>query len=240
MNALVHTKNQANGTQYNYTIPQDSYFFVDPYKVKYIFTTNYLFDLSKEIGIVEKVDAQSSLEAFIPLIKHQAKLALYIVERSKDKHLNTHYYYEPFQKNKTLNWCTRLLCALTWLEKSFVSTKQIVFGLETVSRFFFPKTISLCPLPNVRKTHKIKKRLRGNILFAKKILAALFTRSSREVAKGLKKAVLESNRTKGTKFQSAMSMLNYYINRSGKKLPREDKERLEQAKVELRKIFHKE
>jgi hypothetical protein len=52
--------------------------------------------------------------------------------------------------------------------------------------------------------------------------------------------VLESNRTKGTKFQSAMSMLNYYINRSGKKLPREDKERLEQAKVELRKIFHKE
>jgi hypothetical protein len=140
-----------------------------------------LFDLSKEIGIVEKVDAQSSLEAFIPLIKHQAKLALYIVERSKDKHLNTHYYYEPFQKNKTLNWCTRLLCALTWLEKSFVSTKQIVFGLETVSRFFFPKTISLCPLPNVRKTHKIKKRLRGNILFAKKILAALSSKKKEEI-----------------------------------------------------------
>lgn len=76
--------------------------------------------------------------------------------------------------------------------------------------------------------------------FAMDIPEGLFTRSSREVAKGLKKAVLESNRTKGTKFQSAMSMLNYYINRSGKKLPREDKERLEQAKVELRKIFHKE
>jgi hypothetical protein len=30
------------------------------------------------------------------------------------------------------------------------------------------------------------------------------------------------------------------LHNAGKKLPREDKERLEQAKVELRKIFHKE
>lgn len=67
----------------------------------------------------------------------------------------------------------------------------------------------------------------------------LFTRSSKEIAKGLEKAVLESTRTKGTKFQSAMSMLNYYINRAGKKLPAEDKERLEAAKIELRKLFGK-
>ncbi|HEV2916659.1 MAG TPA: DUF3175 domain-containing protein [Candidatus Babeliales bacterium] len=59
------------------------------------------------------------------------------------------------------------------------------------------------------------------------------------MAKGLKQAVLESNRTKGTKFQSAMSMLNFYINRAGKELNPQDKKRLEQAKVELRKLFGK-
>lgn len=67
----------------------------------------------------------------------------------------------------------------------------------------------------------------------------LFIRSSKQIAQGLKKAVLESNRTKGTKFQSAMSMLNYYINRAGKNLSTEDKERLEKAKDELRKAFNK-
>lgn len=67
----------------------------------------------------------------------------------------------------------------------------------------------------------------------------IFTWPPEKIARGLKKAVLESNRTKGTKFQSAMSMLNFYINRAGKKLPAADKKRLEQAKIELRKIFDK-
>lgn len=69
--------------------------------------------------------------------------------------------------------------------------------------------------------------------------AGIFTWSPKKVAEGLKKSVLASNRTKGTKFQSAMSMLNYYINRAGKKLPEKDKARLEKAKVELRKVFGK-
>lgn len=67
----------------------------------------------------------------------------------------------------------------------------------------------------------------------------VFTRSPKEIAKSLKRSVLASDRTKGTKFQSAMSMLNFYINRAGKKLPAQDKKRLEQAKIELRKIFGK-
>lgn len=67
----------------------------------------------------------------------------------------------------------------------------------------------------------------------------LFTGSPQEVAQGLRSAVMESDRTKGTKFQSAMSMLNFYINRAGKNLAQEDHERLEQAKVELRKLFKK-
>ncbi|MCL4361778.1 DUF3175 domain-containing protein [Candidatus Dependentiae bacterium] len=75
--------------------------------------------------------------------------------------------------------------------------------------------------------------------FAMDLPEGIFTRSSKEIAKELKQAVLESNRTKGTKFQSAMSMLNYYINRAGKNLEPKDKARLEKAKVELRKIFGK-
>ncbi len=67
----------------------------------------------------------------------------------------------------------------------------------------------------------------------------IFTLDPEGIAKGLKKAVYESSRTKGTKFQSAMSMLNLYINRAGKKLKAADKKRLEKAKVELRKAFKK-
>lgn len=67
----------------------------------------------------------------------------------------------------------------------------------------------------------------------------IFTWAPKKIAQGLKESVLASDRTKGTKFQSAMSMLNYYINRAGKKLPAKDKKRLESAKVELRKVFGK-
>ncbi len=75
--------------------------------------------------------------------------------------------------------------------------------------------------------------------FALDLPPGLFTRSAREIAQGLKEAALASSRTKGTKFQSAMSMLNFYINRAGKKLSPEARARLEQAKIELRKIFNK-
>jgi len=68
----------------------------------------------------------------------------------------------------------------------------------------------------------------------------IFTRAAPEIARELKEAVLESDRTKGTKFQSAMSMLNYYINRAGKNLSDSDRERLEQAKIELRQLFGKD
>lgn len=44
---------------------------------------------------------------------------------------------------------------------------------------------------------------------------------------------------KTSSFQSAMSMLNFYINRAGKNLSSERKKVLNQAKEELRKIYHK-
>ena len=67
-----------------------------------------------------------------------------------------------------------------------------------------------------------------------------FKQSAEKIAQILKAAVLASDKTKGTKFESAMSMLNFYINRAGKNLKTEDKERLERAKIELRKLFDKE
>lgn len=59
----------------------------------------------------------------------------------------------------------------------------------------------------------------------------------KKIALSLKNSAENSERRKGTPFQSAMSMLNFYINRAGKKLPEERKKILEQAKVELRKLF---
>jgi len=59
----------------------------------------------------------------------------------------------------------------------------------------------------------------------------------RKIAGSLKKSAEASIRQKGTPFQSAMSMLNFYINRAGKNLKPKRKIILERAKTELRKLF---
>ncbi len=69
----------------------------------------------------------------------------------------------------------------------------------------------------------------------------VFTRDSpREIALSLKRSAERSRRRKGTPLQSAMGMLNFYINRAGKDLPKERRETLEKAKDELREAFEKE
>lgn len=66
----------------------------------------------------------------------------------------------------------------------------------------------------------------------------VFTKASpRQIAISLKRSALRSHRRKGTPYQSAMSMLNFHINRGGKKLGVAQRQRLEQAKAELRKLF---
>lgn len=60
------------------------------------------------------------------------------------------------------------------------------------------------------------------------------------IAKSLKQSANKSHRRKGTPFQSAMSMLNFYINRAGKNLPEKQQQVLEDAKNELRKVFGRE
>lgn len=61
----------------------------------------------------------------------------------------------------------------------------------------------------------------------------------RRIARSLKISAETSMRRKATPFQSAMSMLNFYINRAGKNLPARQKKILEQAKIELRKAFNR-
>jgi len=58
-----------------------------------------------------------------------------------------------------------------------------------------------------------------------------------KIALSLKRSAESSLRRKAPPFQSAMSMLNFYINRSGKNLPPDRKEILTRAKEELRKAF---
>jgi hypothetical protein len=57
------------------------------------------------------------------------------------------------------------------------------------------------------------------------------------IAASLKRSAEHSHRRKGTPFQSAMSMLTFYINRAGKSLPGPQKRTLEKAKDELREQF---
>jgi len=62
----------------------------------------------------------------------------------------------------------------------------------------------------------------------------------RRIARSLKRSADTSTRRKVEPFRSAMSMLVFYINRAGKNLDERQLEVLEQAKVELRKLYHKD
>ena len=69
----------------------------------------------------------------------------------------------------------------------------------------------------------------------------IFTKDdAHAIALSLKRSAERSNRKKGTPYQSAMSMLNFYINRAGKNLPEKQQQTLEKAKDELRAVFHRQ
>ena len=62
-------------------------------------------------------------------------------------------------------------------------------------------------------------------------------KNPRRIALSLKMSAELSDRRKARPFQSAMSMLNFYINRAGRNLPVKQKKILNKAKIELRKVF---
>src|SRR5947208_585249 len=61
----------------------------------------------------------------------------------------------------------------------------------------------------------------------------------RRIAASLKRSAEASRRRKGSPLQSAMSMLNFYINRAGRSLSGKQKRILMRAKVELRRLFRR-
>ncbi len=62
-------------------------------------------------------------------------------------------------------------------------------------------------------------------------------RSPRQVVLSLKRSAESSARRKGSPCQSAMSMLNFHINRAGRTLSAHQKRILNQAKDKLRELF---
>jgi hypothetical protein len=64
--------------------------------------------------------------------------------------------------------------------------------------------------------------------------------SPKAIAKSLKRSAEQSKRRKSSPFQSAMSMLTFYINRAGRNLSASRKKKLDAAKGELREEFGRE
>ncbi|HEX6266082.1 MAG TPA: DUF3175 domain-containing protein [Burkholderiales bacterium] len=62
-------------------------------------------------------------------------------------------------------------------------------------------------------------------------------RSPRAVALSLKRSAERSKRRKAAPFRSAMSMLNFEINRAGRGMSASQRKVLERAKGELRKLY---
>jgi hypothetical protein len=68
--------------------------------------------------------------------------------------------------------------------------------------------------------------------------ASIFAKDDpRAIAASLKRSAERSRRRKSEPYRSAMSMLTFYINRAGKKLPQKRRRVLERAKVALREAF---
>ncbi|MBN8973800.1 MAG: DUF3175 domain-containing protein [Rhizobiales bacterium] len=62
----------------------------------------------------------------------------------------------------------------------------------------------------------------------------------KKIAASLKRSAERSTRRKTNPYRSALSMLTFYINRAGKTLPKTQRERLERAKGELKRQFHRD
>ena len=88
---------------------------------------------------------------------------------------------------------------------------------------------------------KAKRRWSGRVMRTSNALdleRGVFTqRSARAVAASLKRSAERSRRRKSAPFRSAMSMLNFHINRAGKGMSASQRKVLERAKDELRDLF---
>ena len=65
-------------------------------------------------------------------------------------------------------------------------------------------------------------------------------RDPKRIASSLKRSAERSSRRKAGAYRSALSMLTFYINRAGKTLPKTQRDRLQRAKAELKRVFGKD
>ena len=97
---------------------------------------------------------------------------------------------------------------------------------------------------------KIKRKRRSHGRWSAKVMrrsdaldleSGVFTkRTPRQVALSLKRSADKSKRRKSAPYRSAMSMLDFHINRGGKNLSPERRRVLNDAKQELRKAYGRE
>ena len=64
--------------------------------------------------------------------------------------------------------------------------------------------------------------------------------SAKKIAASLKRSAEHSSRRKAGAYRSALSMLTFYVNRAGRTLPKTQRERLQRAKLELKRQFGRE
>jgi hypothetical protein len=89
-------------------------------------------------------------------------------------------------------------------------------------------------MPTKKKKWSAKVTAQSDAMDLKK---NVFKQSSpKKIAQSVKASATKSKRKKSTAKQSAMSMLSFYVNRAGKNLSPAQKKKLEEAKVELRKL----
>lgn len=70
------------------------------------------------------------------------------------------------------------------------------------------------------------------------LMEGIFTwKDPKKIATSLKRSAEASKRRKSSPYRSAMSMLTFYINRAGKHLDKKQRDVLEQAKEELRRLY---
>jgi hypothetical protein len=99
-------------------------------------------------------------------------------------------------------------------------------------------------MPTKRKSRRNSRRWSQRVTEesdAMDLEEGVFTLSDpKKIARSLKRSVEESSRIKTTPFRSAMSMLNFYINRAGRNLSKERIRTLNEAKHWLRVVFGRE
>ena len=95
---------------------------------------------------------------------------------------------------------------------------------------------SKAPAATLRRTRWSQRVTRGSNALDLETGVFAFP-NPRRIALALKASAERSQRRKTTPFRSAMSMLNFFINRAGRQLSAEQRARLEAAKDELRAVF---